>query len=123
MLVQHCEACASHHFPPRVFCPGCHGPLAWVPAGESGRIWSFVTVHPPLLPAYQALAPYRVVVVEPEGVPGIRMIGNLLTTPDADIGASRDTAIAIGDRVRLCFRQLTEDVTLPCWIRISSKEN
>ena len=50
-----------------------------------GTVWSFVVPHPPLLPAYQALAPYNVVVVTLEEDPTIRMVGNLVASPDGPI--------------------------------------
>ena len=50
--------------PPRPMCPVCRSTaVRWEPTSGLGTIWSFVVPHPPLLPAYAALAPYNVIVV------------------------------------------------------------
>jgi uncharacterized OB-fold protein len=81
-----------------------------------GTIWSFIVPHPPLLPAYQELAPYNVIVVALEEDPTIRFVGNLVTGPDGEINEVDPAAIAIGDPVHVVFHQV-EDVTLPRWVK------
>jgi uncharacterized OB-fold protein len=82
-----------------------------------GTIWSFIVPHPPLLPAYQELAPYNVIVVALEEDPSIRFVGNLVTKPDGAINEIDPATIAIGDPVRVVFHRV-EDVTLPRWVRV-----
>jgi uncharacterized OB-fold protein len=122
LLIQHCSRCEQSVFPPRVHCPHCHQPLEWQQAAGSGRIWSFVTVHPPLLPAWEVFAPYRVVLVELDEHPGVRLVGNLLLAEEgavnAELGQQLEQRLAIGDAVEVVFRTLAEDVCLPCWKRI-----
>lgn len=117
VAVQKCDSCQRFHFPPRVHCPDCHRALAWTPVSGKGTVWSFVTVHPPLLPAYQEEAPYKVVLVELDDQPGLRLIGNLLLEEEGAIGASRNSALRVGDRVRATFRTVTPGIVLPCWIK------
>ncbi|MGH7859412.1 MAG: Zn-ribbon domain-containing OB-fold protein, partial [Candidatus Binatia bacterium] len=81
-----------------------------------GTIWSFVVAHPPLLPAYQELAPYNVVVVTLDDDPSLRLVGNLVASPDGAINEIDPATIRIGEPVRVVFQKV-EDVYLPRWVR------
>jgi len=81
-----------------------------------GTVWSFIVPHPPLLPAYQELAPYNVIVVALDEDPPLRMVGNLVARPDGAINEIDPATIHIGEPVRVVF-QTVEDVTLPRWMR------
>ena len=52
-----------------------------VPVSGRGTIYSFVIVHRPVLPAFQARLPLPVILVELEDHPNIRMVGNLVADP------------------------------------------
>ncbi len=98
-------------------CPRCRSLRAsWHPTSGRGTIWSFVVPHPPLLPAYAALAPYNVIVVALDEDPSIRFVGNLLASPGGAINEVDPATITIGEPVRVVF-QSVDDVTLPRWIR------
>jgi uncharacterized OB-fold protein len=73
--------------------------------------------HPPLLPWYAQRAPYNVVLVELEEDPRIRMVGNLVADPEADIDSVPAGEIAIGDPVRVVFARVTDELVLPRWVR------
>jgi uncharacterized OB-fold protein len=77
-----------------------------------GRVWSYVVPHPPLLPAYAALAPYNAIVVELAEAPRIRLVGNLVTTPGAPLDSFSPERIRIGARVRVVFSR----EGLPQWV-------
>src|SRR5205814_10438837 len=78
LLVQSCADCGQRRIPRRPMCPACRSVRhAWGPLSGRGTIWSFVVVHPPLLPAYQELAPYNVITVALEEDPTLRLVGNL----------------------------------------------
>lgn len=81
-----------------------------------GTIWSFIVPHPPLLPAYQELAPYNVIVVALDEDPTLRMVGNLVERPDGPINEVDPATIRIGDPVRVVFQRV-EDVVLPRWMK------
>ena len=72
--------------------------------------------HPPLLPAYQELAPYAMITVELEEDPSLRLVGNLVARPDGPINEIDPATIRIGENVRVVF-QPVGDVALPRWIR------
>jgi uncharacterized OB-fold protein len=117
LLVQTCASCGHRRMPPRPMCPSCRSTQsAWEPSSGRGSIWSFVVPHPPLLPAYAALAPYNVVLVSLEEDPNIRFVGNLVTSADAPPGGIDPTTIRIGEAVEVVF-SLEGDVRLPRWIR------
>lgn len=116
LLVQACGACGRRRMPPRPMCPRCRSlELTWEPTSGRGTIWSFVVPHPPLLPAYQELAPYNAIVVGLEDEPSIRFVGNLVASPDGAINEVDPATIEIGAPVRVVFQQV-EDVTLPRWM-------
>ena len=117
LLVQACARCGRWRFPPRPMCPSCRSlEFTWTPTSGRGRVWSFVVAHPPLLPAYAALAPYNVVVVALDEDPTIRMVGNLVEGADGPINAVAPGTIEIGEPVQVVFAPV-EDVTLPRWVR------
>jgi uncharacterized OB-fold protein len=117
LLVQACGACGRWRFPPRPMCPHCRSvETKWEAASGNATVWSFVVPHPPLLPAYAELAPYNVIVVALDEDPTIRMIGNLLASPEGAINEIDPASIVIGEPVRVVFQQI-EDVALPRWVR------
>jgi uncharacterized protein len=117
LLVQACGSCGAWRMPPRPMCPVCRSTeVRWEPTSGRGTIWSFCVPHPPLLPAYSALAPYNVIVVAADENPSIRFVGNLLASPDGAINEVDPATIRIGEPVRVVF-QPVEDVTLPRWVR------
>jgi uncharacterized OB-fold protein len=117
LLVQVCKSCGRRRMPPRPMCPRCRSlEFRWEAMSGRGTIWSFIVPHPPLLPAYQELAPYNVIVVALEEDPTIRFVGNLVTGPDGEINEIDPAAITIGEPVRVVFHRV-EDVVLPRWVR------
>jgi uncharacterized OB-fold protein len=117
LLVQACGACGRWRVPPRPMCPHCRSVATkWEPASGNATIWSFVVPHPPLLPAYAEIAPYNVIVVALDEDPMIRMVGNLLASPDGAINEIDPATIKVGEAVRVVFQQV-DDVSLPRWVR------
>ncbi|MCW7944531.1 hypothetical protein AAW14_21595 [Streptomyces hygroscopicus] len=104
LRVQVCADCGEPRFPPRPCCPRCRSfANAWRRMSGKGRIWSYVVPHPPLLPAYAAQAPYNVIVVVLAEAPRIRMVGNLVTGPDAPLDSVPPDRIRIGTKVQVVF--------------------
>ena len=65
------RTCDRLRIPPRPMCPSCRSIRhEWVPVSGRGTVWSFVVPHPPLLPAYAAVAPYNVIIVALDDDPG-----------------------------------------------------
>jgi hypothetical protein len=117
LRIQTCANCGRRRFPPRPMCPYCRSiESIWPAMSGRGTIWSFVVPHPPLLPAYGALAPYNVVVVALDEDPALRLVGNLVAGPDAAINSVDPATIRIGAAVRAVFQPAGEDITLPRWV-------
>lgn len=117
LRVQACGGCGRLRFPPRPMCPHCQSlATRWRPVSGRGAIWSFAVVHPPLLPAYAALAPYPVVVVALAEDETLRMVGNIVAAADAPINSVSPRDLAIGQEVRATFAEV-EGVHFPRWVR------
>lgn len=118
LLVQTCAHCGQRRMPPRPMCFACRSlQHTWAPLSGCGTIWSFVIAHPPLLPAYQRLAPYNVITVALEDDPRLRLVGNLVARPDGPINEVDASTLRIGEPVRVVFQRVA-DVYLPRWVRI-----
>lgn len=106
LRVQACAApaCGELRFPPRPCCPQCGSfDSEWRRMSGRGRIWSYVVPHPPLLPGYAELAPYNAVVVELSDAPRIRLVGNVVAAPDAQLNSVDPARLRIGAGVRVVF--------------------
>lgn len=117
LVVQRCDGCGVQRFPPRPMCASCRSLLStWRPVSGRGQVWSWVVVHPPVLPAYAPYAPFPVAVVELAEAPDLRMVGNVVTGRDAVINSVDPTRLRIGMPVRVVFQQVAADVALPRWV-------
>ncbi|MFE0701549.1 Zn-ribbon domain-containing OB-fold protein [Streptomyces sp. NPDC058872] len=116
LRVQACAACGELRFPPRPCCPHCGSfDDEWRLLSGRGRIWSYVLPHPPLLPDYAAQAPYNAVLVELVEAPRIRLVGNVVTAPDAPLNSLDPTRLRIGAPVRVAFTEV-DGVVVPRWL-------
>ncbi|WP_269932995.1 Zn-ribbon domain-containing OB-fold protein [Aminobacter sp. HY435] len=117
LVVQCCTACGHRQFPPHPFCENCaHAETEWVETPGRGNIWSFGVAHGPSLPGLQDVVPYPMIVVELDEHPHIRMVGSLVTGPDAPINSVPAGDIRIGLPVEVTFAAVSDDVTLPRWM-------
>ena len=117
LLVQTCASCGLRRMPPRPMCSRCRSiDVRWEVTSGRGRIWSFIVPHPPLLPAFAAVAPYNAIIVELEEDPLVRFAGNLVTGADGEINEIDPATITIGEPVSVVFHPI-EDVFLPRWVR------
>lgn len=92
------------HWPPKpAYWKG--GRLEWVDASGRGEVYSYVVAHAPFLPAFAEQMPHILVLVQL--AEGPRLVGYMVDTTPA--------AMRIGLPVRVVFRRLTDDVTLPVW--------
>jgi uncharacterized OB-fold protein len=75
--------------------------------------------HPPLLPQFQPLAPYGVILVTLAEDPTIRLVGNLVERAGDPINAVDPHSIEIGAAVRVVFDRVTEEISMPRWVLAS----
>ena len=124
LRVRACGDCDLVRFPPRPMCPVCQSTASeWIAVAGTGAVWSFVVPHPPLLPAYAALAPYNVIVVDVAlgdpplpAIAPVRIVGNLVTRPDGPINEVDPATIEIGMPVEVVFPPPIDGFVLPRWV-------
>ena len=104
LRVQRDRETGAIHWPPK---PGYWkgGRLEWIDASGRGEVYSYVVAYPPFLPAFAEQMPHILVLVQLEEGP--RLVGYMVnTTPEA---------MRFGLPVRVVFKRLTDDATLPVW--------
>jgi uncharacterized OB-fold protein len=108
LVVQRCTACSALRFPARVACSRCLSrEVDWTPVTGTGTVFSVAVMHQANHPAFEAMLPYAVVVVELDC--GVRMISNVVDSPAHDV--------AIGMPVEVAFEERSPEVTLPVFRR------
>jgi uncharacterized OB-fold protein len=81
---QQCERCGYRRYPAAALCPECLAVEAiWKADSGEGTVWSFCVYHKAFHPAFAALLPYAVALVELDSGP--RLITNIVDVPIADI--------------------------------------
>jgi uncharacterized protein len=86
VMLQHCGACGRFQFGPEWICHHCHAfDPAWEEVAPRARIYSWERVWHPVHACLNGHGPYLVVVVELDAAPGVRMLGNLLGDPLAEV--------------------------------------
>jgi uncharacterized OB-fold protein len=111
LRIQSCNACDALRFPPGPACPTC-GALdrGHVVASGQGTVFSYVVHRHPPVPG-KAL-PIVIALVDLDE--GVRMVGEVLGVPDDEI--------EIGIRLRVDFRRVDDELTLPVWRRVEPVE-
>jgi len=119
LRIQSCAACGALRHPPGPSCPACGAfDRTYVVATGLGTVFSHVVHHhPPVpgkeLPLVLALIdldhpPLAGASVPAGGAPRVRMVGEVPGELD----------LAIGDRVRVDWQVIDDDLTLPIWRRV-----
>ena len=81
--------------------------LGWTQVSGRGTVYTFVMMHQVYHPAFAGDVPYNVTVVQLDE-------GPFMTTKIVGPGADRPV---IGDRVRVTFDDVSENLSLPCFER------
>ena len=98
--VQRCVDTGRLIFPPTPTSPfGDHRPPEWVTVSGSGRIWSFVVPHPPLIAQFADAAPYVTAVVELDEDPRCRLLGPVVAAAGAPLGSVDGSSVTVGQPV------------------------
>lgn len=86
LLLQRCSRCRGWQWGPEWVCHRCHSfDLAFEAVAPTGRIYSFERVWHPVHSALKDQGPYVVVLVELPQADNVRIVGNLLGDPTADV--------------------------------------
>jgi uncharacterized OB-fold protein len=117
LVVQTCGDCGEMRFPPRPMCPRCQSEhTIWREDEGKGVVWSFATPRPPLLPAFEALLPYVVIIGALDSNPTIRIAAMAARDEDdAAMAAPAAGRIAIGQPIRIGFKAVSDECSLPFW--------
>lgn len=92
LLLQVCDACDRTQLYPGAICRHCWSEsLSWCEASGSGTVWAFTVAERPGHPAWQALTPYGIAIVELDEGP--RLLSNVVGGDPYDL--------RVGQRVRL----------------------
>jgi uncharacterized OB-fold protein len=104
LRMQRCSDCGHIRFPPSLLCARCLSDRCeWTRLSGRGRVFSWIVVHQSQHPAFNADAPYNVVIVELEEGP--RLHSTLV-----DCSTER---IAIDMPVEVVFDRINDEITLP----------
>ena len=105
---QRCVACNAWRHVPREICAEC-GSWDWEWTRSSGRgsVFTWTVVARALHPAFRDDVPLAPTVIELEE--GVRLLSHVVDCPPEEL--------EIGMRVEVVFDSVTEDVTLPKFLR------
>lgn len=108
LRVQMCGGCGRKRWPPRPVCAGCgSNVITWTAVATTGRLFSFVIIHRSTTPWFVERLPYAVVVVEIDGEPSIRFLGNSI---ECELSELR-----IGLPMEVVFQEVAAGIVMPYW--------
>ncbi|MFZ5491873.1 MAG: Zn-ribbon domain-containing OB-fold protein [Pseudomonadota bacterium] len=103
VLVQHCPDCNTWLAPGAFLCESCGSTaIAWREASGRGEIYSYVVMNRSFDPAFEALVPYNVCLIELEEGP--RLLANVTGIANSEL--------AVGRAVRATFETVGEGLPL-----------
>jgi uncharacterized OB-fold protein len=107
LMVQRCDDCHHHVFPPQPACGACFSPnLTWVPSSGRGTIYSYTIIHRPPDETFET--PYCAAIIEVNE--DWYMISNVIGTPMEEIAVGLPVEVAfvpVEDMVLPMFRVVT----------------
>jgi len=100
-----CSACDHPRMPPTPFCPRCHHQgIRWLRSSGLATVYSYTVVERAIMPGMEAYLPYVPAVVEPDDLPGLRLVSNLVGMELSEL--------RVGLPVRLVWHRTQEGVGL-----------
>jgi uncharacterized OB-fold protein len=105
LVVQRCTTCGEFQFYPRALCVACAGKTEWVDASGRGTLYTYTVIRQNRSPAFAALSPYAVGIVELEE--GVRMMSNIV---ECDVDQ-----LSVGLALEVLLIKAADDVGLPFW--------
>lgn len=108
LLLQRCTSCAHLRYPVSRYCPEClEEGHEWTAVSGRGEVYSSIVFHQTYDKAFAGDVPYNVSLIQLDEGP--RMFSNVVGLPPDEV--------EVGDRVRVVFDPVTEQVTLPRFTR------
>jgi uncharacterized OB-fold protein len=105
-----CSRCGGFALPPDIVCPHCGSTapeFTYKVVSGRGKVRSWTVMRRAFSPGFEDDLPFRLVDVELDDQPDIRMIGRLLDGPDVPVAA--------GTPVHLAFEDLADGVAIPAF--------
>ena len=107
LAIQRCRDCGYYNHPPRRECDRCSSQaLEFADVSGRGTVWTFTVNYQPTMPGFDL--PHLVALIELDEQ-------TMLLLP-SDMPSIGPGEVAIGQRVRISFEQLNEDVSLPQFV-------
>ena len=104
LRIQKCNVCGARRFPPGPACQSCAAyDRGYDVAAGTGTVFSYVVHRHPPVPGKEL--PVVIALIDLDE--GVRMVGEVADVDD----------LAIGDRLRVGFREVDDELTLPVWRR------
>jgi uncharacterized OB-fold protein len=121
--LQKCDECSLLRYPPTTACPWCASPKStWTPVEGKGEVHSYNEVHHAIQPAFRAVAPYMLLLVDLDTQKGqpteheaLRVAGNLVTPDGKFAPPDMVKKVGIGSRLRMVFSDVSDGISLPQW--------
>ncbi|HEV8297260.1 MAG TPA: OB-fold domain-containing protein [Acidimicrobiales bacterium] len=86
LRIQRCARCGAFRWGPEWICYVCHArEVDWPAVDARGVLFAYERVWHPVHPALAAAVPYIVALVELPAAGNVRVVGNLVGDPHADI--------------------------------------
>ncbi len=101
---QRCTDCGTWRHLPRPICGQCGSfNYEWARSSGRGKVYSWITVVQPMLPAFNQSVPYTVPLADMEE--GVRMV--------AVIRDAAPESMRVGMPVEVVFEDMTPEITVP----------
>ena len=105
LMIQRCELCGHHQFPPRSVCVECLDPEPeWVEVAGEGTVFTFTVQHREAA-GFSGQAPYVIAMIQL--AEGPRLLSRVVAEPDS---------VAIGMPVETRWANIAEDWTVPVFV-------
>jgi hypothetical protein len=110
-------------YPPTTACPFCASPKStWTTVEGKGEVHSYNEVHHAIQPAFRAVAPYMLLLVDldtqkgkPTEYDALRVAANLVTPDGKFAPPDMVKKVGIGSRLRMVFVDVADGVSIPQW--------
>lgn len=109
LVIPQCDDCGTFHLPPSPVCYECDGEsISMTEVSGAGEVYSFTIVRHPVVPALVPVVPYVIAVVDLDGAPGARLVGNVIDC--------EPEAVRIGSKVTVVYDDIDDEVTIPRFV-------
>ncbi len=110
LVVQHCAACNTNHYPPKQRCDKCNSaaPLGWKEVKGRGHIMEYFVIRDTRIRRLMPDQPLNLAVITLDEDPGLNFLSNLPGTPAGQV--------PVGGAVEVLFEPVEgSDLLIPEW--------